>query len=306
MRSCSRARRASRSPIRGSSPPRFARVRSTAATTLHVGDSERLDRRAALAAGLCALRLDRGGVPDRHVIASLEELPDRIRARTTRCLWTPHPRRGLRDEAQCLWASSSARRWTVARPGPVCRVRARAESDPARASYHRPGERHPRLDDSPTMTGTGPAGRPPPPSAAAPRRSRHGALLFVTLPAGSPAAPARNPATVRRLVGVARGRRGAGVRCDRAWARRRAGSFRWAARASTPSPRSSLRLVLGRDVRHVVRVVADPRGVPPNDDVRRRGSGHAREQDDHAEQSAVDAWSNLRGFRIGGSPAGGQ
>jgi putative hydrolase of the HAD superfamily len=51
---------------------------STAATTLHVGDSERLDRRAARAAGLCALRLDRGGVPDRHVIASLEELPDRI------------------------------------------------------------------------------------------------------------------------------------------------------------------------------------------------------------------------------------
>jgi putative hydrolase of the HAD superfamily len=52
--------------------------RATATTTLHVGDSERLDRRAARAAGLCALRLDRGGNPARHVIASLAEIPGRI------------------------------------------------------------------------------------------------------------------------------------------------------------------------------------------------------------------------------------
>jgi putative hydrolase of the HAD superfamily len=52
---------------------------SVAAATLHVGDSERLDRRAAIAAGLQAVRLDRGGKPTRHVIASLEELTERIR-----------------------------------------------------------------------------------------------------------------------------------------------------------------------------------------------------------------------------------
>jgi putative hydrolase of the HAD superfamily len=51
---------------------------ATATTTLHVGDSERLDRRAARAAGLYALRLDRGGKPSRHVIVSLAELPGRI------------------------------------------------------------------------------------------------------------------------------------------------------------------------------------------------------------------------------------
>ncbi len=51
---------------------------STAAVTLHVGDSERLDRRAARAAGLRALRLDRSGRSARHVIASLDELPERI------------------------------------------------------------------------------------------------------------------------------------------------------------------------------------------------------------------------------------
>jgi putative hydrolase of the HAD superfamily len=53
-------------------------LRVAAATALHVGDSERLDRRAARAAGLRALRLDRGGQSTRHVIASLEELPDRV------------------------------------------------------------------------------------------------------------------------------------------------------------------------------------------------------------------------------------
>jgi putative hydrolase of the HAD superfamily len=51
---------------------------STAAATLHVGDSERLDRRAARAAGLHALRLERGGVAGRHVIASLADVIDRI------------------------------------------------------------------------------------------------------------------------------------------------------------------------------------------------------------------------------------
>jgi putative hydrolase of the HAD superfamily len=51
---------------------------ATATTTLHVGDSERLDRRAARAAGLYALRLDRGGKPACHVIASLAELPGRV------------------------------------------------------------------------------------------------------------------------------------------------------------------------------------------------------------------------------------
>jgi putative hydrolase of the HAD superfamily len=51
---------------------------ATATATLHVGDSERLDRRAARAAGLFALRLDRGGKPARHVIATLAELPGRI------------------------------------------------------------------------------------------------------------------------------------------------------------------------------------------------------------------------------------
>ena len=53
-------------------------IGGTAAATLHVGDSERLDRRAARLAGLRALRLDRDGRPARHVIASLDELPDRI------------------------------------------------------------------------------------------------------------------------------------------------------------------------------------------------------------------------------------
>src|SRR5262245_42923175 len=53
-------------------------LRVDPASTLHVGDSERLDRRAARAAGLRALRLDRGGRSTRHVIASLEELPDRL------------------------------------------------------------------------------------------------------------------------------------------------------------------------------------------------------------------------------------
>jgi putative hydrolase of the HAD superfamily len=53
-------------------------LRVAAAAALHVGDSERLDRRAARAAGLRALRLDRGGQSTRHVIASLEELPDRV------------------------------------------------------------------------------------------------------------------------------------------------------------------------------------------------------------------------------------
>jgi len=55
-----------------------AAIRGAATTTLHVGDSERLDRRAALAAGLRAFRLDRGARSTRHVIASLEELPDRV------------------------------------------------------------------------------------------------------------------------------------------------------------------------------------------------------------------------------------
>jgi putative hydrolase of the HAD superfamily len=53
-------------------------LRAAGATALHVGDSERLDRRAARAAGLRALRLDRGGRSTRHVIASLEELPNRV------------------------------------------------------------------------------------------------------------------------------------------------------------------------------------------------------------------------------------
>jgi len=56
----------------------LAAVHGGAPTTLHVGDSERLDRRAAHAAGLHALRLDRGGRPARHVITSLEELPERV------------------------------------------------------------------------------------------------------------------------------------------------------------------------------------------------------------------------------------
>jgi putative hydrolase of the HAD superfamily len=62
-------------------------IRGAATTTLHVGDSERLDRRAALAAGLRALRLDRGARSTRHVIASLEELPDRVAS-------VPHGSRG--------------------------------------------------------------------------------------------------------------------------------------------------------------------------------------------------------------------
>lgn len=53
---------------------------SDATTTLHVGDSERLDRLAARAAGLRALRLDRGGEPASHVITSLDELPGRLRS----------------------------------------------------------------------------------------------------------------------------------------------------------------------------------------------------------------------------------
>jgi putative hydrolase of the HAD superfamily len=45
-----------------------------AGETLHVGDSERLDRRAARAAGLAALRLDRGGARTPHTITGLAEL----------------------------------------------------------------------------------------------------------------------------------------------------------------------------------------------------------------------------------------
>lgn len=46
--------------------------------SLHVGDSQDRDVRGARAAGLAALRVDRGGVSDDDTIASLAEVPDRL------------------------------------------------------------------------------------------------------------------------------------------------------------------------------------------------------------------------------------
>ncbi len=81
---------------------------SVAAATLHVGDSERLDRRAAIAAGLRALRLDRGGTPTRHVIASLDELPDRIRCTAHDGVDEPKSRpSGRKKRARALYSRSS-------------------------------------------------------------------------------------------------------------------------------------------------------------------------------------------------------
>lgn len=49
---------------------------TSASATLHVGDSERLDRRAATEAGLAALRLDRSGMPSTTVITRLDQAVD--------------------------------------------------------------------------------------------------------------------------------------------------------------------------------------------------------------------------------------
>lgn len=55
------------------------RLRVTAAEALHVGDSEREDRQGALAAGLRALRIDRGKPREApEVIGSLADLVDRL------------------------------------------------------------------------------------------------------------------------------------------------------------------------------------------------------------------------------------
>jgi len=51
---------------------------SRAGETLHVGDSERLDLRAARAAGLAALRLDRGGGSGPDTITSLAEVAEHL------------------------------------------------------------------------------------------------------------------------------------------------------------------------------------------------------------------------------------
>ena len=51
---------------------------SRAGETLHVGDSERLDLRAARAAGLAALRLDRGGGPAPDTITDLAEVAEHL------------------------------------------------------------------------------------------------------------------------------------------------------------------------------------------------------------------------------------
>ena len=53
-------------------------IGTPAAATLHVGDSEALDRRAATEAGLAALRLDRGGMSSAAVITHLDQIVDRI------------------------------------------------------------------------------------------------------------------------------------------------------------------------------------------------------------------------------------
>lgn len=53
-------------------------IATPGAATLHVGDSEPLDRRAATAAGLAALQLDRRGVSSAAVITHLDQLVDRI------------------------------------------------------------------------------------------------------------------------------------------------------------------------------------------------------------------------------------
>ena len=53
-------------------------LRSPAAAALHVGDSERLDRRAAADAGLAAVRLDRGGVASAEVVTRLDQIFERI------------------------------------------------------------------------------------------------------------------------------------------------------------------------------------------------------------------------------------
>ena len=51
---------------------------SRADETLHVGDSERLDLRAARAAGLAALRIDRGGARSRDTITGLAEVAEHL------------------------------------------------------------------------------------------------------------------------------------------------------------------------------------------------------------------------------------
>jgi putative hydrolase of the HAD superfamily len=51
---------------------------SRADETLHIGDSERLDLRAARAAGLAALRLDRGGGPAADTITGLAEVAEHL------------------------------------------------------------------------------------------------------------------------------------------------------------------------------------------------------------------------------------